>query len=272
VVAARAGFAQTPEVRLAAIPEYTAVAPGTTVRVAVRMELPAGWHVYWTNAGESGLPTTLTWRAPPVLSAGAATWPAPEALASASTISHVLHGTLYVVTPFAVAPAADAARAELTAELTWVLCSGGTCLRQRGSAGTAVRVERRGAGGAGAKPRDPAWAGVEAASSTLPLAGEGVTLRATQAADGVRLEITGLRGLPPAGSPVTWFPLAEGQTALVVPIRVAGGVVSVTVRPRDVTGPPPGRLSGVLVGLLVREGAATSRALAVDVPVEAAAR
>jgi thiol:disulfide interchange protein DsbD len=268
VAAARA---QLPEPRLAAIPEYAAVAPGATFRVAVRIEIPSGWHIYWTNAGENGLASTLTWRTPSDIPAGVAVWPAPEALENASTISHILHGTVYVVTPFSVAPAARARRAELTADLTWLLCST-SCLRQQGTVRAAVRVDRPGAARGPAGARDQAWAGVEAASATLPLAGEGVSLRATRSADGVRLEITGLPGLPPDGSKVTWFPLAEGQTALVVPIRVAGGTVTVAVRPRDVTGPPPGRLSGVLVGLLVRSGGVTSRALAVEVPLEPAAR
>jgi thiol:disulfide interchange protein DsbD len=265
-VAAGAALAQAPEVRLTAIPEYTAVAAGATVRVAVRMELPTGWHIYWTNPGESGLATTLTWRTPLDLSAGTAVWPAPEPVENASTISHILVGTVYVVTPFSVSPTARLRRAELTADLTWALCAA-TCLRQQGSVRTVVRVDRRAAAPGPVGPRDPAWVGVEAASATLPLTAEGVALRATRSADGVRLQITGLSGVPPEGSLVTWFPLAEGQTALKVPIRVAGDAVSVTVRPRDVTGPPPGRLTGVLLGLMVRSGATASRALAVDVPV-----
>ncbi len=264
--------AQAPEVRLAAIPEYSAVAPGATVRVAVRMELPSGWHIYWTNPGEAGLATTLGWRTPPDLAAGAAVWPAPEPLESASMISHVLHGTVYAITPFTVSSAASPRRVEVTAQLTWALCSGGTCVRQEGSARTVVRVDRRAAAPGPRAARDPAWSGVEAASATLPLVPEGVALRATRSAEGVRLEIAGLRGAPPAGSLVTWFPFAEGQTALKVPIRVTGDVVSVTVRPRDVTGPPPGRLTGLLVGLVVRSGTSASRAMVVDTPLEPGAR
>lgn len=267
-----ASWAQAPEVRLAAIPEFVTVAPGTAVRVAVRIDVPTGWHIGWMNTGESGLPTTLTWREPPDFSPGGAVWPVPEWVEDASRITHILRDTVYVLTPFTVAPAARAGRAELTADLMWAVCSEGHCYRQHGSVRAVVRVDRGLAGRGVAGGRNPAWAPVAAAAGALPLAGEGIILRASAVPEGVRLEISGLSEAPPAGAPVMWFPAAEGQTALRVTIRVARGTVSLTVRPRDVTGAPPGRLVGVLAGLLVRQGTATSRALTVDVPVEPAAR
>ncbi len=50
---------------------------GQTVRVGVLFELDPGWHIYWRNSGESGLPTELSWsfeqgEVGPIL------WPAPE--------------------------------------------------------------------------------------------------------------------------------------------------------------------------------------------------
>jgi thiol:disulfide interchange protein DsbD len=38
-----------------------ALRPGQTVRVGVLFRMDPGWHVYWRNAGDSGLPTRLDW-------------------------------------------------------------------------------------------------------------------------------------------------------------------------------------------------------------------
>jgi thiol:disulfide interchange protein DsbD len=60
------------------IGETTAVAPGATVWVAAHFEVKPGWHIYWRNPGDSGLPTTLVWQLPAGFSAGDISWPAPE--------------------------------------------------------------------------------------------------------------------------------------------------------------------------------------------------
>jgi hypothetical protein len=52
-----------------------------------------------------------------------------------------------------------------------------------------------------------------------------------------------------------------------VPIRRTTAGAAVVLPATLVTGARSARLTGVLVGVLVRSGAATSRALAVDVPL-----
>jgi thiol:disulfide interchange protein/DsbC/DsbD-like thiol-disulfide interchange protein len=50
---------------------------GQTVRVGVHFEMDSGWHVYWRNSGESGLPTELTWDFDQA-DVGPILWPVPE--------------------------------------------------------------------------------------------------------------------------------------------------------------------------------------------------
>src|SRR6202007_43184 len=54
------------------------VAPASDLWVDLRLAIAPGWHVYWRNPGDSGLPTTIDWRLPPGFSAGNIRWPVPE--------------------------------------------------------------------------------------------------------------------------------------------------------------------------------------------------
>ncbi|MBL8645539.1 MAG: thioredoxin family protein [Rhodospirillaceae bacterium] len=52
--------------------------PGETVWAALKIELDPGWHTYWRNPGDSGLPGSITWTLPIGVTAGEIAWPTPE--------------------------------------------------------------------------------------------------------------------------------------------------------------------------------------------------
>ena len=58
--------------------ERPAIAPGETIWVGLRLQMDEGWHSYWRNPGDSGLPTMIDWSLPDGLAAGPIQWPAPE--------------------------------------------------------------------------------------------------------------------------------------------------------------------------------------------------
>jgi DsbC/DsbD-like thiol-disulfide interchange protein len=41
------------------ISDRASVAPGETIHVALHMTMQPGWHIYWKNAGDAGLPPQL---------------------------------------------------------------------------------------------------------------------------------------------------------------------------------------------------------------------
>ena len=47
--------------------ETDAVRPGQPLTVGIRLEMEKGWHTYWRNPGDSGLPTRVKWDLPPGL-------------------------------------------------------------------------------------------------------------------------------------------------------------------------------------------------------------
>src|SRR5512144_784274 len=58
--------------------DVQAIQPGSRFTVGILMTMDAGWHTYWKNAGEAGLPTSIEWKLPGGITAGGIQWPLPE--------------------------------------------------------------------------------------------------------------------------------------------------------------------------------------------------
>ncbi|HEY7512864.1 MAG TPA: protein-disulfide reductase DsbD domain-containing protein, partial [Vicinamibacteria bacterium] len=51
-------------VQASLVSETESIQPGKPLQVAVRLQMDEGWHTYWKNPADSGLPTRMTWRLP----------------------------------------------------------------------------------------------------------------------------------------------------------------------------------------------------------------
>ncbi len=142
---------QQPVVIVSAVPEYVALAPGARQRIAVRLRIPAGWHIGWTNPGGTALPSTLAWRTPAGIGAGTTLWPAPDRDSTTDGTVLVLRGDVTIVTPVRVGPAAARGVAELVGTLHWGLCSD-VCIPQERTVSVSFEVKHT-----GQAERSPAW-------------------------------------------------------------------------------------------------------------------
>ena len=70
----------TDHVRVDLLADTTAVQPGEPFTVGVRFHIDPGWHIYWTNPGDSGLPTEVKLHLPPGFTAGPVQYPVPQVL------------------------------------------------------------------------------------------------------------------------------------------------------------------------------------------------
>lgn len=68
---------QDPRVEARLLVDATELHAGESVRVGVLFEMDPGWHIYWRNSGESGLPTELSFSFEQG-EVGPIQWPAPE--------------------------------------------------------------------------------------------------------------------------------------------------------------------------------------------------
>lgn len=123
IALASVASAQPRHVRLELVPSAPAVAPGSTVWVAIRQRIEPGWHTYWRNPGDSGQATQVRWTPPAGWRAGDIQWPAPSRERVGSLMNYGYTGEVWL--PVALTIPADAARgpATLRAAVALLVCS-----------------------------------------------------------------------------------------------------------------------------------------------------
>jgi thiol:disulfide interchange protein DsbD len=122
--AAQADPGDGPHAIVSLVSESAGVAPGETLRLGLRQKIQPGWHTYWVNPGDSGLPTTIDWSLPQGFVAAPIVWPRPERIAYGPLVSYGYEGD--VVLPVSVTAPADlatGAKVTLSGHASWLVCS-----------------------------------------------------------------------------------------------------------------------------------------------------
>ncbi|MET3478383.1 thiol:disulfide interchange protein DsbD [Variovorax sp. 1126] len=78
------------------------VTPGAPVWVGLQIAHQPEWHTYWKNAGDSGLPTEMTWTLPAGVSTGEIAWPAPKKIPVGSLANYGYENTVLLPVPLEV--------------------------------------------------------------------------------------------------------------------------------------------------------------------------
>src|SRR4051794_31377599 len=65
------------------------VKPGGQVDLAIVMHTQKGWHGYWQNPGDAGLPMKVEWTLPEGASVGPMRYPVPDRLTIAGLMNYV---------------------------------------------------------------------------------------------------------------------------------------------------------------------------------------
>src|SRR5437016_9356836 len=121
--ACNAGSVRTPHVEAELVPEQTALVPGRPLAVALRLAMDRGWHTYWQNPGDSGLPTTLAWKLPSGITAGPIQWPAPRVIRVGPLANYGYEGEVLLPTDIRVVPEFESGQPiALSARADWLVC------------------------------------------------------------------------------------------------------------------------------------------------------
>ena len=105
--------------------------PGGEVELAIHMRPKPGWHGYWLNPGDAGLPMDVKWRLPPGFSAGPLRYPVPTRLTIAGIMNYVYERDYAVLVRMKV-PAGTEGTHPIRADATWLACTDKICVPERG--------------------------------------------------------------------------------------------------------------------------------------------
>jgi thiol:disulfide interchange protein/DsbC/DsbD-like thiol-disulfide interchange protein len=218
-------------------------APGSDTYVAFDQKMEPGWHTYWRNSGDSGLPTTLTWTLPPGWKAGSIVWPAPSQLPVGPLMNYGFENEILL--PVAVTAPADAKPGQtvtLKAKMDFLICSN-VCVP--GSANLTLDLKIA----AGAPAANPMWgAKIANVLAAAPKPGD-LKGAATRDASGVKLSLIGdpIKG---GNFPDAYFYPYDGGVmdyAKPQPIERGPDGLTLTLAPAPGSPPATGPVKGVLV-------------------------
>ncbi len=96
--------------------------PGDTILAGVDLKMDPGWHTYWKNAGDSGIPTTIKWDLPPGITAGEIQWPTPKKLPPAEVTTYGYEDEVMLLVPLTLATNLAPGALDLKANVAWLEC------------------------------------------------------------------------------------------------------------------------------------------------------
>ena len=123
-------------IKTALLAETEAPAPGQSFTLAIRMRPDEGWHGYWLNPGEAGIPDSFEWDLPDGVTIGELRYPVPERLSISGIMNYIYHGEYALLTEASLDDRiARGTALPLRAQGQWLACTDEICVPESGSLG-----------------------------------------------------------------------------------------------------------------------------------------
>ncbi|MFT5680409.1 MAG: hypothetical protein ACI8RZ_001315 [Myxococcota bacterium] len=101
---------------------------GGTSWVGVKYTVAPGWHIYWENPGETGIPTTVDLTLPEGFTVGPVQYPGPETFMMPGDLTNYGYEGEVVLLAELTAPAALPGDGQIAAETHWLVCRPEQCI------------------------------------------------------------------------------------------------------------------------------------------------
>lgn len=253
---------RTERVTAELLADRSAAVPGQPVTVGLRLVMDKGWHTYWRNPGDSGLPTRIAWTLPEGWSAGPIQWPYPEAQRVGPLMNYGYSNDVVLLST--ITPSANAAPGPvtLTAKADWLVCED-ICIPEKATLRLALPVA------SSASEAKPANASLfDKARANLPVDAKG-----WRAESSIAGNLLTLRLVPPpevmAPATVTFFPFRENFVDHPAEQRLVrdGNGIRLTIKLVEPLAPDISEATGLLVAGSAWPGLGQARAINITAPV-----
>ncbi|WP_037503843.1 protein-disulfide reductase DsbD family protein [Sphingomonas jaspsi] len=136
-----------PSIALAQLPRQNAIqpelvleargVPGGEAELAILMHTTPGWHGYWLNPGDAGLPMSVEWTLPKGWSVGELRYPVPGRLLVAGIENYVYEKDYAVLTRLNI-PAGTTGSQMVSAKLRYLACTDRVCVPEQADVSLSV--------------------------------------------------------------------------------------------------------------------------------------
>ena len=260
---ANAAPAQSQGVRHVAVSlvaETRSIVPGQPFHLALRQLIEPGWHTYWSNPGDSGLPTTIDWTLPPDYKAGPIVWPTPGRFTVGPVVDYGYQGDILLpVTIDVPAQLPLGSNVTISAHASWLACSD-TCIPEDAPVSLSVPV-------AASAEADPVWADALAMTRAQTPAPNPFATAARAEDDKFILHVA--TGDATRLRDVMFFPADANVIDNDAPQSISADSAGLTLTLlRDLSKPAPATLNGILVFRDLAAAEGVSGAISISTAVQ----
>ncbi len=135
-------IAQAPgeeHVKIALVAESDHPAPGSEVTLAFASVPEKGWHAYWLNPGDAGLPARAEWTLPKGATVGEFRYPVPQRLTIAGLMNYVYEGPFAPLVTLRI-PADAKGAFPVRVKLNYLVCTDAICVPGKADLATDLQI------------------------------------------------------------------------------------------------------------------------------------
>ena len=108
--------------QLSLISTQVSGAPDTSKWIGLRFQLEPGWHIYWTNPGDSGEPPKVTWHLPEGVKAGDLQFPTPRRIRDHGLMDYGYEGQVVLLSKLTIPASSASKKGEIGADVRYLAC------------------------------------------------------------------------------------------------------------------------------------------------------
>ncbi len=105
------------------IADTTAMQPGKPFKLGVELTMKSGWHTYYKESGDAGMPTKLTWHLPPGFTAGPVLWEKPEKFNDSGIVTYGYKDRTMVGATITPPANFTGDKTEISCDVKWLSCA-----------------------------------------------------------------------------------------------------------------------------------------------------
>jgi thiol:disulfide interchange protein DsbD len=255
--------ASKPHISASLISDHSTISPGSSFTLGIDFKLEKGWHIYWKNPGDSGLPPRFNWRdqGEPI-TVREPLWPYPEKISSGPLVNYG-YSDILIPFPATISSATDKSEAKITVDLQWLVCKD-ECLPGEATLSLKIPIKR------GADAPSPQRKLFERSYRDIPQPLDRVSIAVEERSDQIIIALIPLnaRNLP---SRISFFPEDRRVIANSGEQQIArdGDSIRIALSKDPLNLEPINRIRGVLVSEQGWSESGEPKAVSIDTNPEA---